>query len=145
MCPTRNLFRNNTELFQSSLSEPTARTCHKKYCPRIIPTNIGKYFGQSHLLAKLRSITVKEIAVKSWGHFPRRSGGAPWGISPKNSSFPCFLSSILHSGVLMIAFYYVFTNVLFTTHSSKYMAYEKKIADMGELFNANLSTRHALN
>ena len=51
-CPTTNLFQNNTELFQSSLSEPTARTRHEKYYPTRIP-NIEKYSGQSPLLAKL--------------------------------------------------------------------------------------------
>ena len=42
--PNTNLFQNNTELFQSGLSEPTAHTCHEKYCPKSIP-NIGKYCG----------------------------------------------------------------------------------------------------
>ena len=48
---TTNLFRNNREVFQKRLSEPTALTCHKKYCPKRIP-NAGKYSGQSLLLAK---------------------------------------------------------------------------------------------
>ena len=40
---------------------------------------------------------------------------------------PCF--TFFHSPfrVLMIAFYYAFTNVLFTTHYNKYMAYEIKL------------------
>ena len=37
------------------------------------------------------------------------------------------------------------TNVLLTTHYSRYMAYENKIIGMGELlFNTNSSTWHAL-
>ena len=72
--------------------------------------------------------------------------GIPRAISrgvPK--SFPeanldAFLQSIprspfFHSPiwVLIIAFYYLFTNVLFTTHYSKYMAYKNKIIGMGRI------------
>ena len=51
-CHTTNLFQDNTEIFQSSLSEPTARACHETQFPLRIP-NIQKYSGQSPLLAKL--------------------------------------------------------------------------------------------
>ena len=53
-CPTTNLFQSNTKLFQNSLSEPTALTCHKKYCLKRIP-NIEKYSAQSPLLPKLQA------------------------------------------------------------------------------------------
>ena len=36
------------------------------------------------------------------------------------------------------------TNVLLTTHYSRYIAYENKIVGIGELFNTNSSTWHAL-
>ena len=49
---TTNLFQNNTELFQNTLSEPTVLTCHRRYCPKKIP-NTGKYSGRSPLLVKL--------------------------------------------------------------------------------------------
>ena len=51
-CSTTNLFQNNTELFQNSVSEPTALKCHEEYCPKRMP-QIGKYSGRSRLLAKL--------------------------------------------------------------------------------------------
>ena len=51
-CSPKNLFQNNRELFQSSLSEPTAGKCHEKSYPKRIQ-NINKYSGQSPLLAKL--------------------------------------------------------------------------------------------
>ena len=52
-CSPINLFQNNTELFQSSLSEPTAGSrCHEKYYPKTI-LKIRKYSGQSPLLAEL--------------------------------------------------------------------------------------------
>ena len=48
-------------------------------------------------------------------------------------SIPRFRFSFFHSPirVLIIVFYYLFTNVLFKTHYSEYMAYENKIIGMG--------------
>ena len=129
-CPTANIFQNNTELFQSSLSETTARTCHEKYCPKRIP-NIGKYSGQSSLVAKLQAaatfniqFTVKEIVVKPCVHFtrhfpkhsPRRFLRYTLRQFSQASPVPHF--SFFHSPcrVLIIAFYYIFTSVLFATH-----------------------------
>ena len=55
--------------------------------------------------------------------------------------FPFFHSSIM---VLIIAFYYLFGNVLFTTYYREYMTYEK-IIDLGDLFKTNSSICHVLN
>ena len=91
----------------------------------------------------------KHSLRRSPNHFPRRSPRRslrhPLGHFSNTfpvPGFPFFHSSIR---VFIIAFYYLFTNVLFKIHYNKYMAYESKITGMGELFNANLSIWHVLN
>ena len=152
-CSPINLFQNNTELFQSSLSEPTAGSrCHEKYYPKTI-LKIRKYSGQSPLLAELQanrhiiqhSIYSKINCCKARWVFPESFPEAfPEAFSEAFHEVhsEAFLQSIprfpsFHSlpRVLMIAFYYVFTNVLFTTNFKKYMAYENSIISMGKLFN----------
>ena len=128
--PHHKSFSKQYRAIQSSLSETAARTCHQKYCPKRIP-NIGKYSGQSSVVAKLQAaatfniqFTVKEIVVKPCVHFtrhfpkhsPRRFLRYTLRQFSQASPVPHF--SFFHSPcrVLIIAFYYIFTSVLFATH-----------------------------
>ena len=160
---TTNLLQNNAKLFQNSLSEPTSCTCPEKYCPKRIP-NIGKYYSRSPLLAKLQAnsrsiqhlIYSKRNCFKTLWTFPEPFPEA--FFEAFSEAFPeahpeAFLQSIPRSPfsvlsfpvrVLITAIYYLFTNILLTTHYSEYKAYENKIG-MEELFNTNSSSQHVLN